>query len=466
MKESKYNFFISDNDDNINLVYNSLRNTLISDKDRKVQNFIQQCNGNIKYDPAYITNDEFNDLISSGIIILDDFDEKQVAIDTNQMRLDILQKDNKRLSLTIAPTLQCNFKCYYCFESPGIRKNTSSMGLDVQNDIIDFITKSIAINHIKEVSITWCGGEPLLQLPIIISMQKKINKICKLFDVKNNNSSIITNGILLSAENCNLLYEHGIRNAQITIDGPEPVHNKRRHYPADPTNNYNLILKNILNANDQLKFIIRINVDNSNKDLILDLIDNLIERKIWPYKNKIFIYLAYVESDSNKVFSRNEFTVLQDHIRRNLADKYNDIKKTNKAKLKFHYPMYGGEPGCGYAISKNVWVVDYNGDVFRCWEAVGRKEHAIGTIKDLSEDFGQSIFEQIKLSNTVFEQWGCFDCKFFPICGSLCPWDYLDNEERRCTQWKNTLEYKILNQYKQFLKEPELFRSIPFNIKK
>ena len=36
------------------------------------------------------------------------------------------------------------------------------------------------------------------------------------------------------------------------------------------------------------------------------------------------------------------------------------------------------------------------------------------------------------------KKWGCFDCKYFPICATTCPWNFIDNkEERRCTKWKD-----------------------------
>ena len=108
----------------------------------------------------------------------------------------------------------------------------------------------------------------------------------------------------------------------------------------------------------------------------------------------------------------------------------------------------------------NSWVISYNGDVFRCWETVGQKEHAVGKMEDLLEDFGHSIFNKIKLDNQTFEKWGCFDCKFFPICGSRCPWDFVKN--KKCTEWKSMLEYRLLNQYKLFLKDSEIFENVPF----
>jgi len=468
MKESKYNFYLNDDEYNINLIYNAFKNTLIRDDGKKVQHFIKLCKNDIQFNSEYITEAEFNDLVSSGIIVSNDANEKQSVIYRNNKRLEQLHQKNDVLSLVITPTLQCNFKCYYCFESINTRKREESINMEVQNDILHFIEKSITENHIKEVDITWYGGEPLIQSDIIYSMQKKIGEICRYHNIKFN-SNIVTNGILLLPETCNLLYEYGIKQIQITIDGPEHIHNKHRYYPENPTNNYNQILENILNSNNNIHYNIRINIDKTNKDFIFELIEDLIKRKVWPYKKNVSIYTAHIASASITDLSPKEFSVLQDQIRYYLREKYSEINHNfiKKAKLEFIYPKLGGNKSCGYGISRNSWVISYNGDVFRCWDPVGQKEHRVGTMKDLLEDFGNSIFEKIKLDIHTFEQWGCFDCKFFPICGSKCHWNFIkNNEERKCTEWKNVLEYRLLNQYKLYLKEPEVFDKTPFNVDK
>jgi uncharacterized protein len=470
MKESIYNFFINDSSENIHIIYNAIRNTLVRDDDCRVQKFINQCNdgGSICFNSDYITEDEYKELISLGIFVPNNVNEKQIVINANQKRLEKMHKKNDVLSLVITPTLLCNFKCYYCFESTKTRKNEVSLNEDIQNDIVNFISKSIEMNHVKEVNIKWYGGEPLIQQKIIFSMQERINTICELYDVKFH-SDIITNGVLLTPEISESLYEHGVRSAQITIDGPEGVHNKRRLYPKAPMNNYKIILSNILKANENIHIRIRINVDKTNNDVIISLIDDLIKRKIWPYKKNVSIYLAKVRSNNDKVdLSNKEFAIYEDKVRCYLMDKYNEITQTNRAKLRFHYPTYGGGVRCGYGIYRNSWVISYNGDLFRCWESVGCKEHIVGTIKDLLDDFGQSIFEKIKVDNQTFERWGCFECKYFPICESSCPWDYLNsnNNERRCASWKNVLEYRLISQYKQILADPEIFTNIPFNVEK
>lgn len=93
----------------------------------------------------------------------------------------------QKVHLCIAPTMKCNFNCFYCFEEGN--KNLSLMNEAVENAIIRYIEK----NKENDISISWFGGEPLLGFERIVSMSETLNR-------KNiqYTSSIITNGSLLT----------------------------------------------------------------------------------------------------------------------------------------------------------------------------------------------------------------------------------------------------------------------------
>ena len=66
-------------------------------------------------------------------------------------------KFSKRIfRLTIAPTLDCNFDCPYCYEN---RRN-GKMSEEVQDALIDFIQNSVT-SETSVMDISWYGGEPL-----------------------------------------------------------------------------------------------------------------------------------------------------------------------------------------------------------------------------------------------------------------------------------------------------------------
>lgn len=117
MKVSNYNFiFPYSEDDTKRLFYNSLTSALAiveDDKFNMYQNF--RDNGKVIEDTKFS-----EDLIKGGYIIDRDLDE----LDIVRMRLYRSRFASKRFSLTIAPTLKCNFKCIYCYE-----KNLKNVGV-------------------------------------------------------------------------------------------------------------------------------------------------------------------------------------------------------------------------------------------------------------------------------------------------------------------------------------------------
>lgn len=72
-----------------------------------------------------------------------------------------MHSQNDYMNLIIAPTMNCNFRCSYCFEKKF--RNTKMMDLSLTQKIIDF-AKERKVKHLK---IDWYGGEPLLCLDLL-----------------------------------------------------------------------------------------------------------------------------------------------------------------------------------------------------------------------------------------------------------------------------------------------------------
>ena len=97
------------------------------------------------------------------------------------------------MSLTIAPTLGCNFRCPYCYEK-GREYTTMSDG--VAEQIIAFVGRQAP--HLSSLSVEWYGGEPLLCLDRIQSLtaglKGVLTKDCKY------SAAMVTNGYFLTAD--------------------------------------------------------------------------------------------------------------------------------------------------------------------------------------------------------------------------------------------------------------------------
>lgn len=168
-------------------------------------------------------------LIKMKVINVDD--EKEIA----GIKFHILSNRfyPRTLHLTINPTLACNFNCEYCFESSHPVKHMSD---NIEDDIIKFIKNKDLVNKIK---VTWFGGEPLLAFKRIISLSERILGLG--YDYS---AGMITNGYLMTEDVIRKFKDLRIRTVQITIDGNETLHNKRRAL-KNGGKTYNKILDNI-----------------------------------------------------------------------------------------------------------------------------------------------------------------------------------------------------------------------------
>lgn len=241
MKASNYNFFIEHDDDSY-LAYNSRSNSLaIIEK----ENFR-------KYSDFVLTGKEIDDSnlvekLKEGYFLIDD-DVDELKILRFQMYKDRMSEHT--LSLTIAPTSDCNFRCVYCYEKKSIRKK--SMTLEVEDAIIDLI-KSVKTT-ISSMNVAWYGGEPLLRFDVIERLSKRIIQICKENNIQYF-SSIVTNGYLLTPEIAKKLAEYQIKNIQVTLDGPKETHDKRRIL-ANGEGSFEKIINNIAMCKEFLQKLI------------------------------------------------------------------------------------------------------------------------------------------------------------------------------------------------------------------
>ncbi|MDR1793104.1 MAG: radical SAM protein [Bacteroidales bacterium] len=130
-------------------------------------------------------------LYKLGLIIDAHEDETQKII--VQHRKEVYSRRSYRI--TILPTLNCNFKCWYCYEE----HSKAVMDKSVQQSIIKHIKREIAESGVQHIQMDWFGGEPLMCFDdIVYPLSLKVKNICKKEDVFFTNS-ITTNGALFTS---------------------------------------------------------------------------------------------------------------------------------------------------------------------------------------------------------------------------------------------------------------------------
>ena len=337
---------------------------------------------------------------------------------------------SKTVNFTICPTMNCNFNCPYCFEKHRIGK----MSIETQNNILNFIKKTIKIYNAKEMSVTWFGGEPLLAIDVIISLSKRIINFCDEENIQYN-SSIITNGYLLSQEIVDKLFENKVNNYQITLDGINEKHDKTRHLINNkPT--FNKIINNLTNLKINGKINIRYNLYNDNIEEVEDFkkyIENLKKNS----KNNIGYYTAFINNNENALKRKKQIKYL------NSKDfSYFEMDKKIQ-KFNSYNSNY-----CG-AQTLSFIVIDELGNLYKCWEDLGDDKKSFGKVEkwNINNPIGTADNPQILIdyinTGSIFKDKECLECVWLPICQKGCPHRRLFYN-KECVPYKNKPEEFVL----------------------
>ena len=423
MKWSKYNI-IYHLDSEKDILYNyAWKNVIILLKDLSsiVSNQIDNIENLYNIHPEL-----YQEFIIKKIIIDDKIDESELIIKKIKEEL----YTQKTFYLTINPTLDCNLKCWYCYESH-IQK--SFINQDLYISIIKFIEKQLSNTNLETLNLTFFGGEPLLKASTIaLPLAQDVNNLCEQYK-KSFNLRFITNGVLLSKKTIDKLYCINKNTSfQIAFDGGRDFHNKTK-YLSNTSGTYDIVLDNInYGLSKGFKFIIRCNYTRENIESFACLIDDLCKLKHFNKSNIILslqrVWQSKIDKDALKKIHNINNLAKSNGLMSDIAG--NVCSKTY----------------C-YADYKNSCVINYNGDIFKCTARDFNKQEKIGHLSSSGEIiFTNSIEDHF---NARFKK-TCIDCKLLPIC-SICTQVHKESDANQCP--KIISEKEKDNQIVSHLKE-------------
>lgn len=129
---------------------------------------------------------------------------------------------NDHLHLIVNPTERCNLRCTYCYETFVLKKMPASVIRGVVN-----LVRRRSTNGLKSFQLEFFGGEPLVAWDVVEQLSSDLSKVCNA-----NGTAMLggmtTNGTLLDRSRLDHLVANQVRAYQITLDGPEEVHDQRR----------------------------------------------------------------------------------------------------------------------------------------------------------------------------------------------------------------------------------------------
>jgi uncharacterized protein len=347
--------------------------------------------------------DFYKALIEKGFIVEPDTDEVQKVKDLSK----VVDSNDSHFLLIINPTMNCNFKCWYCYES---HIKGSKMSVETIESLKKLIDTIVSDPRIKTFSISWFGGEPLLYYEeVIYPISEHAREVCDKYNV-HLGADYTTNGYLVNEKRIEKFKEWKTHRLQITLDGNREKHNTVR-YVSKSKGSYDEIIANVgLLTSSGLNVRLRINYTEETLKGIRDIVQDL-EKFTDEQKKRIIVAFHQVWQDTA------DLTAQTNQI----------IKEFREKGL---YVTTSENPdnvrnSC-YADTKNHATINYNGDVFKCTARDFSAKNREGV---LSED-GEIIWNEKydKRMNAKFKNKPCLECKILPICNGGCTQHAMEHE--------------------------------------
>ena len=402
MKYSIYNNFIVLTH-KYQLLYNSFTNMYVLMKDEKTNAFLSQS--------LQVLEEEYPNLFlklkKAGCIIDDWVDE----VGKLQERIRDVDNQCGHYALTINPTMNCNFKCWYCYENHIAH---SRMSPEVLEYTKKHITSIISTGQLEKFHLGFFGGEPLLYYrDIVRPLIHHLLSECRVNDVLYS-ISFTTNGYLLNDQIIKELELYKVTSLQITLDGDKNEHNKVR-YPYKGADSYTRIVDNVKKLlRVGISVVLRINYTAENLSSVKNIAADfqfLSEKE----KECIQVDLHRVWQDSD-----NESAIIDTDL---LEECYHSFEEK---RIKVSTPIMNQVWASCYADKKQQALINYNGDVYKCTARDFNYNNRLGVLNaDGSITWNEERMKQregIRLSKKV-----CKECRISPICGSTCTQRILDS---------------------------------------
>jgi len=195
-----------------------------------------------------------------------------------------LREDHRHLRVTLLTTLQCNFACDYCIQGDHGDYNATAakMSPDTARRVQAWLETRLDDLRPERFTITFFGGEPLLNLPVVYQLAESLSAACAARGI-GMAINIITNGLLLTEAVVDRLLPFGLNGIKITLDGDKPTHDRLRPLRGGQ-GTYDRILRNMAAVADKVRLSIGGNFDVESAESYPTLLDHL---RAQPFADRI-----------------------------------------------------------------------------------------------------------------------------------------------------------------------------------
>jgi uncharacterized protein len=322
-------------------------------------------------------------------------------------------RDLQRHQIAIIPTYSCNLDCVYCWQD---RQALPSKVMDADTVVRAFQAADQLVKGVDPGQIDIClfGGEPLQARGRI---PEAIEHIIEESERRGFSLKAITNGVDLFEYLP--LFAGRLKLVQITLDGPEEVHERRRR---GEHGTFRKIVAGIDQAlKEGVRVNIRVNVARENLKAIPELTEFVENR--WG-KHGPALYLSPVKGEDANLPRCNEATSLTDLL--SLFKSEGVPENVSLAGYRaFKYVTHLLEQDetplhrffrCEAQL--NFWALDPVGNVYVCFDACGNPQLSVGRFLPVLEIEKKSL--EMWRSHSSLNNRRCIACAAAPNCSGGC----------------------------------------------
>jgi uncharacterized protein len=358
-----------------------------------------------------------------------------------------VKADTSELNVTVLTTLQCNFACDYCFQGDHGDYNLRAdrMSLETAARVAAWIERELDRVRPEKLVLTFFGGEPLLNLPVMYALTESAWAATRARRVPMF-INVITNGLLLTEDVVDRLLPYGLNGIKVTLDGDRDAHDRMRPLRGGQ-GTFDRIVANIRAVAGKCRIAIGGNFDESSMDSFPGLLAYLREQDFAGKLAKVN-FKPVVRTDAR----RNPFQtatagaapakkgiipLMPVSAKETLngtcmtsvgsgggaaCDSCNVLDDTmttlRNETRRLGFPTHDGvHNGPCHVHKAHAHTIGPDGSLYPCPGFTGQLAQSTGHIDDRKDEWRETARDRFNR----LEPWkDCGDCAFIPVCAGGC----------------------------------------------
>ena len=379
--------------------------------------------------------DTIEQLVEQGFVVRD----RQAERDDLTAFFRDVREGTDTLKVTVLTTLQCNFACDYCIQGDhgDYNKTAAKMSIEMAARVSGWIEGRMDAIAPRRLVLTFFGGEPLLNIPVLYYMAERLHAGCAGRGVEIL-INIITNGLLLTREMVERLNPLGLNGIKITLDGDRDAHNRSRPLRGGQ-GTFDKIIANTRAVADLTRIAVGGNFEVDTADSYPALLDFLAAQDFAPRLSKVtfkpvirekttpsrgLIPLTVVGADSkplDKALNGACMTSAGTGVSR-VCDTCNFVDEKmaylrEETKKRGFSTVDGVHMGPCEIHKEHAHTIGPDGSLFACPGFAGEALQSTGHIDGRDENYRSQALRNFERL-AAWEQ--CHDCAFIPVCAGGC----------------------------------------------